>query len=174
MGRSHNQDHYKVSGSEIESRGISARDRQRMSQEGARLQRQASTGTKPPPPPRPRKPARKAAAATRRKAKDTAAARPEIARQADKVSTPVATKAPERRAAPAEVVSIRQQQAARTSSVAPRAGQVEPTPGLLGQAMRAASLSGRIAGRLMGLAVDVVAAPWTIVRLVRQARRREA
>lgn len=173
MGRSHNQDHYKVGGSEIESRGISARDRQRLGQEGARIQREASTGKKTPPP-RPRASTRKGA--TRRKSRPAATAtRPEIARQADKISAPVAARPAERRPEPAaEVVSLRQQRAARTSSVAPRLSQVEPTPGLLGQAMRAASLSGRIAGRLVGLAVDVVAAPWTIVKLVRQARRREA
>lgn len=174
MGRSHNQDHFKVSGSTIESRGISARDRQRLAQEEARLQRKASAAKATPPPPRPRPPARKGKGATRRKTQSTTAAKPEIARQADKASSAMPSSLPTRRKAPAEVVSLRQQRAARTSSVAPRLSQPEPTPGLLGQALRAASLTGRIAGRAVGLAVDVMAAPWTIVRLVRQARRRPA
>lgn len=176
MGSSHNQDHYKVSGSDIENRGITRRDRRRLGMDNARLQKKAGI-PKTPPAGAPRTSARKPKAAPkpRRKAPQNAAAseKPPIVAQVEKAtsrprSRPAATRRPE--APPsAEVVSLRRQRAARTHSVAPPVS--EATPGVLGQAMRTLSASGRLARRTLAFAVDVATAPWTIARLVRQSRQ---
>lgn len=194
MGSTHNQDHYKVAGSKLEDRGIARRDRRRLAEETARLQNKATA--KGPPRPATRKAASPAKAKAKKAATsekqtssktpkpkskpkpkaETAVAKSEKSTSAGKTRATSTSKKQAKiskpTAPPAELVDMRRLRQKANAEAAERLESLSLAKPWR-SAKSAAQQTGHLVRRVVTLAVDVVTAPVTVVRLARQMRRRD-